>query len=40
MGTGAGPRLEHLQVHPGQSWEKPELRDMKADPRTTIFALK
>jgi Phospholipase B len=29
---------QHLQQHPEQSWEKPELRDMKAYPWTTIAA--
>ncbi len=31
---------KHLQQHPEQSWEKPELRDMKAYPWTTIAAQK
>jgi hypothetical protein len=31
---------KHLQEHPEQSWEKPELRDMKAYPWTTISAQK
>ena len=31
---------KHLQQHPEQSWEKPELRDMKAYPWTTITAQK
>jgi hypothetical protein len=31
---------KHLQQHPEQSWEKPELRDMKAYPWTTISAQK
>jgi hypothetical protein len=29
---------KHLQEHPEMSWEKPELRDMKAYPWTTIAA--
>jgi hypothetical protein len=29
---------KHLQEHPALSWEKPELRDMKAYPWTTIKA--
>ena len=31
---------KHLQQHPEQSWEEPELRDMKAYPWTTITATK
>jgi hypothetical protein len=31
---------KHLQQHPEQSWERPELRDMKAYPWTTISAQK
>ena len=31
---------KHLQQHPEQSWEKSELRDMKAYPWTTIAAQK
>ena len=31
---------KHLQQHPEQGWEKPELRDMKAYPWTTITAQK
>jgi hypothetical protein len=31
---------KHLRQHPEQSWEKPELRDMKAYPWTTISAQK
>jgi hypothetical protein len=31
---------KHLLQHPEQSWEKPELRDMKAYPWTTISAQK
>jgi hypothetical protein len=31
---------KHLQQHPEQSWEKSELRDMKAYPWTTISAQK
>ncbi len=31
---------KHLQQHPEQAWEKPELRDMKAYPWTTIAAQK
>ena len=31
---------KHLQQHPEQAWEKPELRDMKAYPWTTITAQK
>jgi hypothetical protein len=31
---------KHLQQHPEQSWEKPELRDMKAYPWTMISAQK
>jgi hypothetical protein len=31
---------KHLQQHPEQSWEQPELRDMKAYPWTTISAQK
>jgi hypothetical protein len=29
---------KHLQEHPDLSWEKPELRDMKAYPWTVIKA--
>jgi Phospholipase B len=31
---------KHLQQHPEQAWERPELRDMKAYPWTTITAQK
>lgn len=31
---------KHLQQHPEQSWEKPELRGMKTYPSTTISAQK
>ena len=31
---------KYLQQHPEQSWEKPELRDMKAYPWTTITSTK
>ena len=31
---------KHLRQHPEQLWEKPELRDMKAYPWTTIAAQK
>jgi hypothetical protein len=31
---------KHLKEHPEQSWEKPELRDMKAYPWTTIATQK